>query len=139
MDTPQQRGRNFEKELSEEFGLQQVPGSGSVWHSKLDLSGHGVRWSLKFTANTSFPIKFADIVEGLEACFGPGGDGSIPIWAARIEQLDEDFIVMRKEDFKLMQAGFTKLLNIISEDKPQVAARKKRASQPELLRDDGDN
>lgn len=136
MSTPQDQGREFEKELANEFGLNQVPGSGSVWYSKLDLSGHGVRWSLKFTGLTSFPITLIDIKEAFEACFGLGGDGAIPIWAVRMGQIDEDFIVMRKEDFKLMQMGYAKLLNIISEDKPQVAARKKRASQPELLRDE---
>jgi len=136
MDTPQQLGRNFEKELAEEFGLKQVPGSGSVWHSKLDLSGDNVRWSLKFTTKKVCPLKYEDFEEAIDACFGVGGDGSTPLWAARIEPLGEDFIVMRKEDFKLMQAGFTKLMNIISEDKPQVAARKSRARQPELLRDD---
>ena len=137
--TPQEQGRQFEKDLAQEFGLKQVPGSGSVWHSKLDLSGSNVRWSLKFTTKKVCPLKYEDFEEGIEACLGVGGDGSTPLWAARIEPLNEDFIVMRKEDFKLLQAGFTKLMNIIDEDKPQVAARKKRASQPELLRDDGDN
>lgn len=138
MNTPQNQGREFEKELAEEFGLNQVPGSGSVWYSKLDLSGNNVRWSLKFTTRENFPITFHDILEALDACYGVGGDGSTPLWAARIEPLEEDFIVMRKEDFKLMQMGFQKLMNIISEDKPQVAARKNRARQPELLREDGD-
>ncbi len=136
--TPQDQGREFEKDLSQEFGLKQVPGSGSVWHSKLDLSGHDVRWSLKFTTRKICPIRYEDFEEGLEACYGVGGDGSTPIWAARIEPLNEDFIIMRKEDFKLMQMGYEKLMNIISEDKPQVAARKRRASQPELLREDND-
>jgi hypothetical protein len=134
----QNQGREFEEEFSEEFGLDKVPGSGSVWHSKLDVQGFGVRWSLKFTTRKVCPLSYEDFVEAIDACEGPGGDGSTPMWAARIEPLKEDFIMMRKNDFKLMQAGFTKLLNIIEEDKPQVAARKARARKPELLRDDGD-
>ena len=136
MQSPQDKGLVFDAELAEEFGLNRVPGSGSVWHSKLDLSGHGVRWSLKFTTRKICPLSYSDFVEGIEACEGPGGDGSIPAWAARIEPLNEDFIVLRKNDFKLMQAGYSKLLNIIKEDKPQVAARKSRARKPELLRDE---
>lgn len=136
MKTPQDKGLDFEKDLAEEFGLQQVPGSGSVWHSKLDLVGHGIRWSLKFTTKKVCPLRYEDFEEAIDACEGPGGDGSIPIWAARIEPLNEDLIVLRKNDFKLMQAGYSKLLNIIDEDRPQVAARKARARKPELLRED---
>src|SRR3990167_8912857 len=126
--TPQNQGYQFEKDLANEFGLKRVSGSGSVWFSKLDLTGHGIRWSLKYTSKNQFPINFADIVEAIQACYDIGGDGAIPIWAARIEPLGEDFI--------LMQAGYSKLMKIIEEDKPQVAARKRRASQPELLREE---
>lgn len=136
MSTPQDQGRQFEKDWEEEFNLDRVPGSGSVWHSKLDLTGHGVRWSLKFTSKPQFPITYADIVEGIEACEGPGGDGSICLWAARIEPLNEDLILMRKEDFKLLQAGYSKLLSMFENERPQVAARKARAKRPELLRED---
>lgn len=131
MTTPQERGLEFEKELAEELGLEQVPGSGSVWHSKLDLSGSEARWSLKFTANASFPIKFWDIVEALEACYGPGGDGSTPIWAARIEQLNEDFIILRKNDFIDIQKGDIKFINEIP---TKAAEREARSKVPELLR-----
>jgi len=129
--TPQDQGREFEKDLADEFGLQQTPASGSVWHSKLDLVGLGARWSLKFTTKESFPITATDILEAEMACDGPGGDGKIPIWAARIPR--GDYIIMRKEDFKNLQQGKIKL---IEEDRPQVAARKARARQPELLREE---
>lgn len=131
MDTPQQQGRNFERELSEEFGLELVPGSGSTWHSKLDLVGLGARWSLKYTESGAFPITVNDLTEAETACFGPGGDGKIPIWAARVPL--GDYIIMRKEDFKALQKG---TISLIEQDRPQVAARKARARQPELLRED---
>lgn len=132
--TPQSQGRDFEKELAKEFGLEQVPSSGSVWHSKLDLKGHKFRWSLKFTIRKIWPFRYIDMEEDIRNCLGPGGDGSSPIWAARTPL--GDFIIMRKEDFKLMQTDHVKL---IAEDRPQVVARKKRASQPELLREDEPN
>lgn len=134
MSTPQQQGRDFEKDLAEEFGIKQVPGSGSVWHSKLDLRGHEARWSLKFTSKDNFPITFADILEGIRSCYGVGGDGTTPIWAARIPI--GDFIIMRKEDFIAFQEDNVKLIN---KEKPQVAERKAKARTPELLRDDGNN
>lgn len=124
-------GLEFERELSEEFGLERIRGSGSVWHNKLDLRGHEFRWSLKSTGRERhWPISIIDMTRDIGQCLGPGGDGSSPIWAARIPL--GDFILMRKEDFKLMQQGDIKL---IDEDRPQVAARKERAKQPELLRD----
>lgn len=122
-------GTEFEQELAKEFGLERVPGSGSTWHSKLDLSGSGFRWSLKATIQQKFPLRFIDVLEALEACFGPGGDGSKPIWAVR-NRLG-DFIVMRKEDFIALQS---KEINLIETDRPQVAERKKKAKTPELLR-----
>jgi hypothetical protein len=130
--TAQSQGREFEKELAEEFGLQQIAGSGSVWHSKLDAKGNNARWSLKFTTNLSFPLTVSDIYEALEACYGPGGDGSTPIWAVRMEATGDDYIVMRKEDWAAFHMDDLKYIN---EDRPQVAARKAKAKVPELLRD----
>lgn len=126
-------GREFEKELAEEFGLDQVPGSGSVWYSKLDLKNIKTRWSLKSTLiERRWPIQVKDIKEALDACFGIGGDGSMPLWVARIPL--GDFVLMRKEDFVLMQQGNYELIDTI--DRPQVAARKQAAKTPELLRND---
>jgi len=107
--TPYNQGRVFEEELAEEFGLELTPASGSVWYSKLDLKGNRTRWSLKSTIANKFPIRLIDINESLKACFGPGGDGSNPIWAVRTPV--GDFIVLRKEEFKELQRGELKLIN----------------------------
>jgi hypothetical protein len=133
MDTPQDKGRQFEKELAQEFGLKQVPGSGSTWHSKLDINGNGARWSLKFTEKSWFPITMADIHEALDACYGVGGAGETPIWAARVPE--GDFIIMRKEDFIALHEN--DMTFIVKENK-KLAARKAKANTPELLREDGD-
>lgn len=124
------RGLDFEHELAKEFGLEKVPGSGSVWYSKLDLKKYKFRWSLKSTIRKVWPLRYIDIEEDIRNCLGPGSDGFSPIWAIRNPL--GDFILMRKEDFKLMQDEDIKLIDV---DRPQVAARKKRASRPELLRD----
>ena len=132
METPQSKGRQFEKELAEEFGLKQVPGSSSVWHSNLDLYGNEGRWSLKFSEKKQFPISYNDIKEALEICFGLGGDGATPLWATRIDL--GDFIIMRKEDWLDMQAeNFTSLIN---KGNLKAEARKAQARLPELLRED---
>lgn len=127
----QNLGFIFEKELAEEFGLEKVPGSGSKWHSKLDLKGNNTRWSLKATSKERWPISVRDLHEAKEQCFGPGGDGSTPIWAARIQ--GEDYIILRKEDFKLFQNGEIKLINEI---KTKAAEREARSKVPALLREE---
>lgn len=131
--TPQNEGREFEKELAQEFGLEQVPGSGSVWHSKLDMRGNRARWSLKTTGLVAFPLTLTDIKEAFEACYGPGGDGSTPLWAVRMTQAGEDFVVMRKEDFIAFHVDDLKFIN--KEKRPKVAERKAKAKVPGLLRD----
>jgi predicted HNH restriction endonuclease len=125
-------GREFEKEFANEFGLEQVPGSGNQWHSKLDVKGMGVRWSLKSTRSQYFEIGINDIREMIEVTEGPGGNGETPIMAVRLNSggWDEDIIIMRKEDFA---AIVTEKKALFSEDKTQ--AKRRLADIPELLRD----
>lgn len=135
--TPQERGREFEDELALEFGLDVVPGSGSQWHSKLDITGKGARWSLKYTEGHSVPLTAVDLYEAVEACEGIGADGSMPLWAIRMEKLfgvcETDFVLLRKEDFRSLAAGE---LELIAPEKPKAAQRKARAAIPALLRED---
>lgn len=127
----QNLGLKFEEELASEFGLDRVPGSGSTWHSKLDLKGNNARWSLKATDKFRWPISARDIYEAKERCLGLGGDGATPIWAARIQ--GEDYIVLRKEDFKLLQAGEIKFIN---QNKSKSSQREARSRVPSLLREE---
>ena len=127
-------GSNFEEELSKEFGIKRVPGSGNQFHSKLDAHGKGARWSLKATKNKSISIEQKTIDEAVDACFGLNGDGSIPVWAFRIGSDEYDLVLLRKEDFIALQRGE---LNIINEEKgkERVNERRRKASLPALLRD----
>ena len=127
-------GTEFEEDLAKEFGLRKVPGSGNQWHSKLDLHGHGARWSLKATSKKSASISADTIDEAVIACYSPSGDGSIPIWAFRIEDKNHDIIALRKEDFVMLQKGELKL---IEDPTPEhIQQKRMRAKTPTLLRDD---
>lgn len=132
--TPQQRGRDFEVELRKEFGLKPVPGSGSVWWSKLDLKGRLARWSLKFTTKKSFDITQDMVDEAISACYGPGGDGSMPLWGVRIGDERYDLVVMLKQDFAALQRG--EIQPLISEGREKTRQRKALASVPALLREE---
>jgi len=129
--TVQQQGRDWESDFAEEFDLQLVPGSGSPWWSgKLDVSGQGARWSLKFTNKESYSLTKKDISEALEATGGLAGTSEVPLWAIKIQ--DEELIIIRKEDFKRMQQGE---LNVLPERRTKTALRTQLASVPILLRE----
>jgi len=122
--------------MEQELGLDRVPGSGSVWHSKLDLAGNGTRWSLKATRKHTFNVDDELISEALEAVTGPNGDGSIPLWAIRKSAdspRQEDFVLMRKEDFIDITTGHIELAR---ESKSE--ARRRLAATPALLREEGE-
>ena len=126
-------GLEFEKEMAKELGLKRIVGSGSTWHSKLDLKGFIARWSLKFTKNKSFVVDQALIDEAVYACEGPGGDGSVPLWLFRLNNSKYDMIMIRKNDFKMMQETYVELLKVESTKAEQ---KRKRASVPQLFRDE---
>ena len=126
-------GTEFEQEMSRELGLKRIVGSGSTWHSKLDLKGILARWSLKFTMFKSFVVNQSLIDEAVEACEGPGGDGTTPIWLFRIGSPKYDMIMIRKNDFKMMQETHTELLKLESTKSDQ---KRKRASIPQLFRNE---
>lgn len=131
MTTPQERGAEFEVQFSKRLGLRRVPGSGSQWHSKLDVHGKGARWSLKFTTKPSFTITARLIQEARDATMGVGGTGEIPMWAICIESLGT-FVLMSEDDFTELAAGKITLANETS----KADARRRRASVPQLLRDE---
>jgi hypothetical protein len=131
MSRLQDIGGRFEADFADEMGLERVPGSGSQWHSKLDVKGRGVLWSLK--ATTAARISGKDFEEAIHATFGPGGDGRMGLMALRFfaETDDElDLVLMRKDDFFSIASGKYEL---VQQDK--TAARRERAATPELLRD----
>lgn len=133
MSSPQEKGRDFERELADEFGLSLVPGSGNQWWAKLDLKGRRARWSLKYTESNSFPLRRVDFEEALEATTGLQGDGSISLFAVRIDGLPDDLVLMWKNDFIMLQAGELQLIG--SEAPPKKSEeRRARSRVPVLMR-----
>jgi hypothetical protein len=131
--SPQNEGRGFEKEISDEFKLSQTPASGAFWSSKLDLFGFKSRWSAKFTAKRSFRLTQDDVEEAIKACL----DGSVPIWIIRIGEERYDIVAMRKEDFKSILSGDIRLE---IETSGKSAQKRKRSGLPILLREtEGEN
>lgn len=126
-------GAQFEHDLSEEFGLNRIPGSGNQAHSKLDLAGNGFRWSLKATGKASASIRTSDIEEAIDACYGLNGTGETPLWAYRID--GHDLVLMRKEDFVSLQKGEIRAINE-EKGKEKVNERRRLAETPSLLRDE---
>lgn len=128
------KGIEFEEEFANEMGLTPVPGSGSQWHSKLDVSGQGARWSLKYR-DGSFRIDKAFIDEAVSATVGIGGTGEIPLWAIRLSDPKYDLVLMRKDDFKAMQAGE---LKVIPDKRTKTSIRTRLAEVPSLLREENE-
>jgi len=126
-------GTEFEEEMATELCLESIVSSGSTWHSKLDLKGILTRWSLKFTRSKSFVVSQDLIDEAVKACDGPGGDGRIPLWLFRLNNSKYDMIMMRKNDFKMMNETEVKLMPT---DNSKIEQKRKRASLPQLFRDE---
>lgn len=121
----------FEHDLAEELGIQRVPGSGSQWHSKLDIQGKGTRWSLKYTDEKGINLTRATLAEAILACGGIGGTGETPVWATRLNGMD-DFVTMRLSDWK----SFFMENNAFKIEQSKVQERRARAKTPQLMRED---
>lgn len=125
-------GRQFEEEFAEELGLEPVPGSGNQWHSKLDVTGGGARWSLKATGHASASIKKKDVLEAEEACVDTG---EISLMGFALDYPDDPVIGvwMGIDTFKQLAAGE---LTLVTETKSD--AKRRLAHLPELLREESD-
>jgi len=133
--SPQEKGRDFEREMADEYGLQQVPGSGNQWHSKLDVAGSKVRWSLKFTEGDSFKLSKEFIREAVDATQGLSGSGELPLWGIRLGDSEYDLVVIRRRDFNTFVKGEIKFT---SEKRKGTAIRTRMSDVPSLLRDEDD-
>lgn len=126
-------GTEFEEQFAVRNGIRRVPGSGSQWHSKLDVHGRGARWSLKSTKHQSFSIGTELIRELVIGCLGSGGSGDIPLGAVELDNRDTKQVVvfMREEDFRDLMS---ERMELSRETKGE--ARRREASVPQLLREE---
>lgn len=120
----QQAGTDYEKKLAKLVGGRLQPGSGNMWFAKGDISTRAVKWWLKHTGKLSFTISKAILNEAIEAA---NKDGSIPAWAFDIA--GEDFILMRGNDFRMLQEEEEKIIPV-----DKNAAKRRRAGTSALRR-----
>lgn len=97
--TPQEEGREFEKEFAKRLGANLVPGSGNQWWMKLDVKGKSFLWSCKYTSKETFAISRGILHEAVRAVIGPGGVGGDVYPGLAVRIVDEDYIIMRANDF----------------------------------------
>lgn len=128
--TPNEIGREWEKQLAARLGGSVVPGSGNQWHSKLDVGSHSFLWSCKATLAQSFRLTLDDVYEAVRAVIGPGGKGGRTIPAIALKIQDEELAVLRLSD----------LLELLQEDVKFIPLSKKqekiqRGSVPSFKRE----
>lgn len=126
-----EKWEEFEHDLAKELGLQRVAGSGNQWHSKLDIRGKDTRWSLKYTEEKGVNLTRATLAEAILACGGIGGTGETPVWAVRLEGMD-DFVMMRLSDWK----AFFLENSAFRIESSRTQDRRARAKTPQLMRED---
>lgn len=122
-----EQGRRFEREFAAEMGLEQVHGSGSTWHSKLDVKGFRARWSLKWTRRKTYSIS-GKLLEEVQAATGaPGGTGEIGLHGFSLA--GRWYVLMEASTFKAISAG-----ELVLSRETKAEARRREAAVPELLR-----
>lgn len=130
-ESPQKRGRRFEKFWAALFGVKPVKGSGALWYAKLDVSDASILWSCKHTEDKSFRVSKELMSEAEEAVLGQGGVGgeTIPGIATSVD--GEVFVTLRAEDFLRLFQTEGKWI-------PRSKGEEKRARSriPSLLREE---
>jgi hypothetical protein len=127
------RWQQFELDIAKEFGLTRVPGSGNKWHRKLDVDGHGIVVSCKYTQDTlNVNVLQEDLREMANVTSGRAGSGDLGFMVYRRNSFpNEDVVLMYKDDLlALLQEG----AKPIPADNSKLANRRRRATTPALLR-----
>jgi hypothetical protein len=123
-ETPQERGRKFEKRFAEMFGAKIQVGSGNQWFAKLDVDAGSILWSLKSTSKKTLNLSRATLSEAIREA---GKKGMIPGWAGEVD--GETLVVLRADDLaRLFEEGAT------LRTQRKADARRERAKIPVALR-----
>lgn len=85
-ETPQDRGREWERNLARIVGAQLVKGSGNTFYARGDVRGREIIWSAKHTDHLSSPVNNAVIADARSMALGPTGTnhGALDIVAYQI-------------------------------------------------------
>jgi hypothetical protein len=100
--TPQERGRDYERELAARYGGRPQPASGATPLFKLDWKLGNLLVSAKRTMARSYRLTADELQEALAGAQGPGGRGEIPAMAIRMEGFPDDVFVVRGSDLRAM-------------------------------------
>lgn len=137
-ETPQQTGFRFEDYWARFFGQKPTKGSGSLWHTKLDVGTSAILMSLKYSktdilrwGKRSMRDLFKEVQEAIT---GPGGIGGETIGAVVTAEEGQIYITFKGEDFlRMAQTGD---IHYVTASKGEQ--KRARARVPALLRDDED-
>lgn len=133
--TPQEKGREYERELAARLGAKEVPGSGATPFRKLDVEGSSFLVSAKHTDHDSFRLTRSDLREARTAVSGAGGVGGDfhPLMVLRVGGVDgSEVVVMELDTFIGMMKGEFQF----GKDTSKGEARRERSRTPALFRDD---
>lgn len=103
--TPQEQGRDYERDLAARLGGKAQPASGATPLFKLDLKLGCLLFSAKHTQHESYRLTAENLREALAGAQGPGGRGEIPAMAIRMQGFPDDVIVMRGSDLRSILQG----------------------------------
>lgn len=132
-ETPQEAGRRFEREFSEQTGIPLQPGSGNQFTARMDAQGSGVTYTLKATRDERYP--WGDMLAALRECeeyvLGPDGTGGESALALRVDSQGEprDYVFMTLDAFCALLA---EQRSIMRENK--TVERRRRAGETVLER-----
>lgn len=128
--SPSRTGREYEKYIADQLGMQTVKGSGSLWYNKLDVEGRGLLISAKYTEKNSYALSSGVIQEAIAGASGVGGVGGETVPTLVLGIGGEDLAVMRLSDLRGLLLSGTKLFE------PSEKEQKKSAAKvPRILRD----
>lgn len=100
--TPQQEGRDYERELADRYGATAQPNSGAGPRFKLDCKLGSLLFSAKHTTHSSYRLTADDLQEALAGAQGPVGRGEVPAMAIRMQGFPDDVFVLRGSDLRAM-------------------------------------
>lgn len=127
--TPQENGRQFEKEFADSLGAKLVKGSGNQWFAKLDVSSAHILWSLKSTSKKSLPFTSALMQEAEAAILGSGGVGGETVPGVATSVDGEVYVTLKQADFIRLFQSDVKFIEPSNSEK-----KRQRSKLPELFR-----
>ncbi len=126
MNSPNDIGRAWEKELEQRLGGRITPGSGNKWHSKLDIHGAAFVLSAKATTSDHYNVTRGDLLEAEQAARGEDKP-----WLIAVKTSERQTVTLTLDHFLQILETNTAY---VTPDK--TAALRNRVKKPSILRTD---